>query len=138
MFLTQEVAKIMLKQPLVGKKRGTIINISSCSSVVSSINRGEYCVSKAAVSMLTMLYADRLAKEGIFVHEVRPGVIDTDMTSKVKEKYDNLIEHGVFPIARWGTPEDVAAAVSVFAGDEFLYTTGNFIDVDGGFHIRRL
>ena len=138
MFLTQEVAKYMLKQPLAGKKRGTIINISSCSAAVSSVNRGEYCVSKAAVSMLTMLYADRLAAEGIFVHEVRPGVIDTDMTSKVKEKYDRLIAGGTFPIARWGTPDDIAAAVSVFAGDEFLYTTGNYIDVDGGFHIRRL
>ena len=138
MFLTQAVAKIMLRQPLEGKKRGTIINISSCSSAVSSINRGEYCVSKAAVSMLTLLFADRLAGEGIFVHEIRPGVIETDMTSKVKEKYDNLIAKGIFPIARWGRAEDVANAVSVFAGDDFLYTTGNYIDVDGGFHIRRL
>ena len=138
MFLTQEVAKIMLKQPLKGKKRGTIINVSSCSAEVSSINRGEYCVSKAAVSMLTLLYADRLAPEGILVHEVRPGVIETDMTSKVKEKYDNLIAQGLFPVARWGKPEDVAAAVSAFAGNDFLYTTGNYIDVDGGFHIRRL
>jgi NAD(P)-dependent dehydrogenase (short-subunit alcohol dehydrogenase family) len=140
MFITQEAAKIMMKQPLLakGKKRGTIINISSCSAAVSSINRGEYCVSKAALSMLTKLYADRLAREGIFVHEIRPGVIETDMTSGVKEKYDNLIAQGIFPIDRWGTPEDVAKAVSVFAGDDFLYTTGNFIDVDGGFHIRRL
>ena len=138
MFLTQEVVKIMLKQPIDGKKRGTIINISSCSSVVSSVNRGEYCISKAAVSMLTMLYADRLAAEGILVHEIRPGVIDTDMTNAVREKYDKLIREGVFPIARWGKGEDVASAVSVFAGDEFLYTTGNYIDVDGGFHIRRL
>ena len=138
MFLTQEAVKIMLKQEPAGKKRGTIINISSCSAAASSVNRGEYCVSKAAVSMLTLLYADRLAAEGIFVHEIRPGVIDTDMTSAVKEKYDKLIANGVFPIARWGGAEDVAAAVSVFAGDDFLYTTGNFIDVDGGFHIRRL
>ena len=140
MFLSQAAAKIMLKQPIPtgGKKRGTIINISSCSSVVSSINRGEYCVSKASISMLTLLYADRLAAEGIFVHEIRPGVIDTDMTSKVKEKYDGLIAKGVFPIARWGSAEDVAAAAAVFAGDDFTYTTGNYIDVDGGFHIRRL
>ena len=138
MFLTQAAAKIMLKQPFEGKKRGTIINISSCSAEVSSVNRGEYCVSKAALSMLTLLFADRLAAEGILVHEVRPGVIETDMTSKVKEKYDNLIAKGTFPIARWGSAEDVAAAVSVFAGDDFLYTTGNYIDVDGGFHIRRL
>ena len=138
MFLTQAAAKIMLKQPVEGKKRGTIINISSCSAEVSSVNRGEYCVSKAAISMLTLLYADRLASEGIFVHEIRPGIIETDMTSKVKGKYDDLLAKGVFPIARWGSAEDVAAAVSAFAGDDFLYTTGNFVDVDGGFHIRRL
>ncbi|MCL2382198.1 MAG: 3-ketoacyl-ACP reductase [Treponema sp.] len=138
MFLTQAAANIMLGQPVAGKKRGTIINISSCSAAVSSVNRGEYCVSKAAVAMLTLLFADRLASSGIFVHEVRPGVIETDMTSKVKEKYDTLIAGGTFPIARWGMPQDVAAAVSVFAGDDFLYTTGNHIDVDGGFHIRRL
>jgi NAD(P)-dependent dehydrogenase (short-subunit alcohol dehydrogenase family) len=138
MFLTQAVAKQMLQQPVEGKKRGTIINISSCSAIVSSVNRGEYCVSKAAVSMLTLLFADRLAAEGIFVHEIRPGVVATDMTNGVKEKYDRLIEEGAFPLARWGSPEDIACAVSVFAGDNFMYTTGNYIDVDGGFHIRRL
>lgn len=138
MFLTQAVAKQMLKQPMSGRKRGTIINISSCSSEVSSISRGEYCVSKAGVSMLTKLFADRLAGEGIIVNEIRPGVIATDMTNAVQEKYDHLIEDGVFPIARWGTPEDIVGAVSAFAGDDFLYTTGNYIDVDGGFHIKRL
>ena len=138
MFLTQLAAKIMLRQEMIGKKRGTIINISSCSADVSSTNRGEYCVSKAGISMLTKLYADRLAGEGIFVHEIKPGIIKTDMTSGVTEKYDSLIGEGVFPIARWGSPEDVAEAVSAFAGDSFLYTTGNVIDVDGGFHIRRL
>ncbi len=138
MFLTQAVANQMLKQPKVGKKRGTIVNVSSCSAEVSSVNRGEYCVSKAGVSMLTTLYADRLAREDILVHEVRPGVISTDMTAGVHEKYESLIEQGVFPIARWGTPEDVAAAVSAFCGDAFLYTTGNYIDIDGGFHIKRL
>jgi NAD(P)-dependent dehydrogenase (short-subunit alcohol dehydrogenase family) len=138
MFLTQLAAKQMMKQPLEGRKRGTIINISSCSARVSSVNRGEYCVSKAAVSMLTLLYADRLAAEGILVHEIRPGIIATDMTSAVKEKYDRLIAGGAFPLARWGNGEDIAGAVSAFAGDDFLYTTGNYIDVDGGFHIRRL
>ena len=88
--------------------------------------------------MLTTLYADRLAGEGILVHEVRPGVIATDMTSTVEEKYNKMFESGVFPIARWGTPEDIAGAVSALAGDDFLYTTGNYIDVDGGFHIQRL
>ena len=138
MFLTQAVARQMLQQPVNGKKRGTIINISSCSAVVSSTSRGEYCVSKAGISMLTKLYADRLACEGILVHEVRPGVIATDMTGAVQEKYDKLIADGLFPLARWGTPEDIAGAVSAFAGDDFLYTTGNYIDVDGGFHIQRL
>jgi NAD(P)-dependent dehydrogenase (short-subunit alcohol dehydrogenase family) len=148
MFLSQLAAKVLLSQipeepacgpeePVYGK-RGTIINIGSCSAEVSSINRGEYCVSKAGISMLTKLFADRLAADGIFVHEIRPGVIQTDMTEGVKEKYDNLIANGVFPIPRWGQPEDIAGAVSVFAGDNFLYTTGNYVDVDGGFHIRRL
>lgn len=138
LFFTQLVAKQMLRQEMCGKKRGTIINISSCSAEVSSISRGEYCVSKAGVSMLTKLFADRLAPEGILVHEIRPGVIATDMTSAVQEKYQKMFDSGVFPIARWGTPQDIAAAVSVFAGDSFLYTTGNYIDVDGGFHIQRL
>ena len=138
MFLTQLAVKIMLDQETIGKKRGTIINISSCSADVSSVNRGEYCVSKAGISMLTKLYADRLAREGIFVHEIRPGIIKTDMTAGVTEKYDKLISEGVFPISRWGRVEDVAEAVAAFAGDSFLYTTGNVVDVDGGFHIRRL
>lgn len=138
MFLTQLVAKAMLAQERLYPKRGTIINISSCSSEVSSVNRGEYCVSKAGISMLTTLYADRLAAEGILVHEIRPGVIRTDMTSAVTEKYDSLIVSGLFPIARWGEGADVAAAVSAFASDDFLYTTGNHVDIDGGFHIRRL
>ena len=138
MFLSQLAARVMLSQKVEGRKRGTIINIGSCSAEVSSVNRGEYCVSKAGISMLTKLYADRLAREGIFVHEIRPGVIQTDMTAAVSEKYDRFIKEGLFPIARWGSVEDVANAVSVFAGDNFLYTTGNYIDIDGGFHIRRL
>ena len=88
--------------------------------------------------MLTTLYADRLAQEGILVHEVRPGVIATDMTSAVQDKYDKMIGDGLFPIARSGTPQDVANAVSALCSDKFLYTTGNYIDVDGGFHIKRL
>lgn len=138
MFFTQAVAKQMLKQPVEGRKRGTIVNVSSCSAEVSSISRGEYCISKAGVSMLTTLYADRLAPEGILVHEVRPGVIATDMTSAVQEKYDKMFADGLFPIARWGTPEDIAGVVSAFCSDKFLYTTGNYVDVDGGFHIKRL
>ncbi len=138
MFLTQLVANQMISQEPVDGRKGVIVNVSSCSAVVSSTNRGEYCVSKAGVSMLTTLYADRLAGEGILVNEVRPGVIATDMTQKVQGKYDSLIAKGEFPIARWGTPEDVAGAVSVFCSDRIGYTTGNYLDVDGGFHIRRL
>lgn len=138
MFMTQAVAKVMIKQEKVNGRRGCIVNISSCSAEVSSTSRGEYCVSKAGISMLTTLYADRLAGEGILVNEVRPGVILTDMTSAVEEKYDALIKAGLFPIARWGKSEDVANAVSALCSDKFLYTTGNHIDVDGGFHIKRL
>ena len=138
MFLTQLVAKQMLSQEWKGGIRGYIVNISSCSAEVVSTNRGEYCVSKAGISMLTRLYADRLAGEGILVNEVRPGVIATDMTSAVKEKYDKLIGEGVFPIARWGRPEDVADAVSALVSGKFDYSTGIHIDVDGGFHMKRL
>jgi NAD(P)-dependent dehydrogenase (short-subunit alcohol dehydrogenase family) len=138
MFLTQAVANAMIRQEPVNGRKGVIVNISSCSAVVSSTNRGEYCVSKAGVSMLTTLYADRLAPEGILVHEIRPGVIDTDMTSTVHEKYDRLLAAGEFPIARWGKPEDIANAVSLLVSEKLNYTTGNYIDVDGGFHIRRL
>ena len=139
MFFTQLIAKHMIGLSMEGRvKRGTIVNVSSCSADVVSLNRGEYCVSKAGVSMLTKLYAARLAPEGILVHEVRPGVIATDMTTTVQEKYDRLSAQGAFPIARWGTAEDVANAVSLLCSDQLAYTTGNYLDVDGGFHIRAL
>ena len=132
-FLTQRVARQMIAQG-----GGMIVNITSMSAYVSSVNRGEYCVSKAGLSMMTSLFAVRLAEYGIPVYEIRPGIIRTDMTAKVSEKYDKLIRDGLFPIARWGTPQDVADAVSALCSDKFLYTTGNYIDVDGGFHIKRL
>lgn len=138
LFLTQAVARQMISQPPAEGRKGVIVNVSSCSAEVSSTSRGEYCISKAGLSMVTTLFADRLAGEGILVHEVRPGVIATDMTSTVQEKYDRLIGEGAFPIARWGLPEDVADAVSAFCSPKFRYTTGNYIDVDGGFHIKRL
>jgi NAD(P)-dependent dehydrogenase (short-subunit alcohol dehydrogenase family) len=143
LFLTQRVAKAMLsyKEEHTFEKTekvGTIINVTSCSSTVVSLNRGEYCISKAAESMITSLFAARLAKENILVHEVRPGVILTDMTKGVKEKYDRLIAEGIFPMERWGTPEDVAMAVSLLCSEKMTYSTGNFLDVDGGFHIPRL
>ncbi len=138
MFMTQLVARQMLTQPVKGKRRGVIVNISSSSVTVSSTNRGEYCVSKAGLAMLTTLYADRLASDDIQVYEIRPGVIDTDMTKVVHKKYSDLIEQGAFPIARWGTPEDIGNAVSAFCTDKFIYSTGNYIDLDGGFHIKKL
>ena len=138
MFLTQLAAKQMIKLEQIFKSKGHIVNVGSCYAEVSSTSRGEYCVSKAAVSMLTTLFADRLAPEGILVNEVRPGVIATDMTSVVTEKYDTMIKNGVFPIARWGKAEDVAEMIAFFCSDSVLYTTGNYVDVDGGFHIKRL
>ncbi len=138
MFMTQLVANQMLTQPVKGRRRGVIVNISSSSVTVSSTNRGEYCVSKAGVAMLTTLYADRLAAEDIQVYEIRPGVIDTDMTKVVHKKYSDLIEQGAFPIARWGTPQDIADVVSAFCSEKFIYSTGNYIDLDGGFHIKKL
>lgn len=138
MFMTQLVARQMLTQEIKGRRRGVIVNISSSSVAVSSVSRGEYCISKAGVAMITMLFADRLAAHDIQVYEIRPGVIETDMTRVVHKKYSDLIEQGAFPIARWGQPEDIAGAVSAFCSDKFLYSTGNYIDLDGGFHIRKL
>ena len=138
LFLSQAAARQMIRQDRVFRHKGVIVNIGSCSAEVSSVSRGEYCISKAGVAMVTKLFADRLASEDILVHEVRPGVIATDMTEKVKGKYDKLISEGVFPIGRWGEPDDVADIVSLLCDERIGYTTGNYIDVDGGFHIRRL
>ena len=138
LFLTQAVAREMIKNPEVNGIRGYICNISSISAYTSSTSRGEYCISKAGVSMVTKLFADRLSEYGIPVNEVRPGIIATDMTSKVKEKYDNLIGGGLLPIARWGEPEDIADAVFALTTGALPYVTGQSLDVDGGFHMRRL
>ena len=139
LFLTQLVANKMLEQEKDEKGiRGFIVNISSMSAYTSSTSRGEYCISKAGVSMITKLFADRLANEGILVNEIRPGIIATGMTETVKQKYDNLIDGGLLPLKRWGQPEDIAKAVSVLSNGMLGYTTGQSIDVDGGFHIQRL
>lgn len=138
LFLTQAVAREMIKNEPENGVRGYICNISSLSAYTSSTSRGEYCISKAGVSMITKLFADRLAECGIPVNEVRPGIIATDMTAKVKEKYDNLIEGGLLPIARWGKPEDIADAVFALSSGAIPYVTGQSLDVDGGFHLRRL
>lgn len=121
-----------------GTYRPKIITISSISAYTASTNRGDYCVSKAALSMITPLFAARLAEFGINVYEIRPGVIATDMTGPVREKYDKLIGEGLTPIKRWGTPEDIGKAVAVIAADAFPFSTGEVINVDGGFHLRRL
>ncbi len=136
LFLTQLVANKMIEND--GDQKGSIVNISSMSGYTSSVSRGEYCISKAGVTMITTLFADRLAEYGIMVNEIRPGIIATGMTDKVKAKYDALIDGGLLPIKRWGQPEDIADAVWVLCSGALPYVTGQSIDVDGGFHIRRL
>ena len=138
LFLTQTVANYMLKNEVTDGVRGYIVNVSSCSAYTSSPSRGEYCISKAGVSMITKLFADRLAPEGILVNEVCPGIIYTGMTEAVREKYDRLIEDGLIPTGRWGQPEDVAKAVLTLCDGTFGYTTGASFIVDGGMHIRSL
>ena len=118
--------------------RPAIVNIGSISAYTASINRGEYCISKAGMGMMTALFADRLAPHGVNVYEVRPGIIETDMTSGVKAKYDALIGDGLTPIRRWGQPADIAAAVVALAEGAFPFSTGEIFNVDGGFHMRRL
>ncbi|AKC81649.1 3-ketoacyl-ACP reductase [Verrucomicrobia bacterium IMCC26134] len=141
-FLTQLVAKQMLEQaPDAEGFRGRIVNITSISVYTASTNRGDYCMVKAGLAMMTKLFADRLATAGINVYEIRPGVIATDMTGGVKAKYDKLIledERGISPIRRWGKPEDIGRAVRAIAEDRFPFTTGTAFDVDGGFHLQRL
>ncbi len=138
-FLTQLAARAMLAQLETGQiQQPMIINIGSISADTSSLKRGEYCISKAGLGMMSLLFADRLAGEGIRVYEVRPGIIDTDMTSAVREQYDQRISQGLLPIPRWGQPEDVARVVSALAEGMLPYSTGEVIHVDGGFHIRRL
>lgn len=138
LFLTQAVANEMLKNEPVDGVRGRIVSISSCSAYTSSTSRGEYCLSKAAMNMMTMLFADRLANEGITVNEVCPGIIATDMTAPVQEKYDKLIADGLVPMHRWGTPEDIAKAVKTLYDGSLGFTTGQSIIADGGLHIRKL
>jgi len=140
-FLSQAAARWMIEQRDTGAIQDyspAIINISSISAFAGSPERGAYCVSKAGLAMMTCLYALRLADDGISVYEIRPGVIETDMTANVKDKYDRMIEAGLTPIKRWGTPEDVADAVAAIATGRLRFSTGEVINVDGGFHLRRL
>lgn len=138
-FLTQQAANWMIEQKKADPKfSGCIINVSSISATVASVNRGEYCISKAGISMATQLFAVRLGEFGIPVFEVRPGIISTDMTSGVKAKYDALIANGLTVQNRWGFPEDVGSVVAALAMGNFPYSTGQVVMVDGGLTIPRL
>ena len=141
-FLTQTVANQMIEQVKnnsindFGLPR--IVTITSISAYTASVNRGDYCVAKAGLAMMTSLYAARLAEYGINVYEIRPGVIATDMTAGVQEKYDKMIEDGAWPLKRWGKPDDIGRAVAAIARGDLPFSTGEIINVDGGFHLRTL
>ena len=138
-FLTQSVANWMIAQQKEDKDfKGCIINITSVSATVASVNRGEYCIAKAGLNMATKLYAKRLGEFNITVYEIQPGVIRTDMTAGVTDKYDKLIENGLTVQQRWGEPEDVGKAVAALALDYFPYSTGQVFLVDGGLTVQRL
>lgn len=146
-FLTQKVARWMIKEPERAKAASTagggrvppcIVFITSISASVSSTSRAEYCVSKAALSQTARVFADRLAGSGVNVYELRPGIVKTDMTSPVKDKYDKLIAEGLVPQGRWGLPEDVGKAVAALALGCFAFSTGSVIEISGGMDIRRL
>lgn len=138
-FFTQSVANFMIqlkkKNPAFSPR---IVNIGSMSAYVSSTSRGEYCISKAGVSMVTALFADRLSEYDIPVFEIRPGIIKTDMTASVTEKYDKLIAGGITPTKRWGEPSDIAKIVNSISDGTFDFSTGQVFNADGGFHLRRL
>jgi len=138
-FLTQAVANWMIEQTSQNPEfSGCIVNVSSVSATVASVNRGEYCVAKAGVSMATQLFAARLGEYNIPVYEVRPGIIKTDMTAGVTEKYDNLIANGLTVQKRWGEAGDVGKAVAALATGYFPYSTGQVLMVDGGLTLSRL
>lgn len=139
-FMCQAAANLMreLQQAGIPDYRPRLVNISSMSAYTSSTNRGEYCISKAGISMVTKLFADKLAEDGIPVFEVRPGIIRTDMTAAVTEKYQKLIDEGVTPIPRFGQPKDVADCVMAAVSGRLDFATGQVLNADGGFHIRRL
>jgi NAD(P)-dependent dehydrogenase (short-subunit alcohol dehydrogenase family) len=137
-FLTQLVARQMIRQVEGGATAGIIVNITSISSTVASPIRGEYCVSKAGLSMASQLWSVRLAEFGINVFEIRPGLIKTDMTQGAEEKYRRLIEDGLLLQRRWGKPEDVGKSVAMLVRGDLPYSTGQVLMVDGGMLIDRL
>ncbi len=133
-FLTQRIGRYFAENHVAG----TIVNIGSISATVASISRGEYCLSKAGVAMATKLFAVKMAEFGVPVYEIRPGVISSDMTSVVKEKYDKLIAEGLTLQPRWGVPADIGRAVAMLLRGDLAYSTGQVIKVDGGMEIGRL
>jgi NAD(P)-dependent dehydrogenase (short-subunit alcohol dehydrogenase family) len=138
-FLTQRVARRMIAQ--LAENPGpklSIVFITSVSAYMSSPSRAEYCISKAGLSMAAAIFAHRLAEVGINVYEIRPGIVKTDMTAPVQEKYDKLISEGLIPQARWGLPEDVGKAVAALVSGDFQYSTGLVVEVSGGMNIQRL
>ena len=139
-FLTQAIAKWMieLKKTLKDNYQPYIINISSINRYTPSLNRGEYCISKAGMTMMTKLFAVRLAEEQILVFEISPGIIDTPLTKPRHEMYEKLINEGVSPIRRWGTPTDIAKPVVAIVSGLIPFSTGSVLDIDGGFHLHRL
>lgn len=137
-FLTQQAAGLIAKSAPLPDAARAVINVTSISAYTVSTNRGDYCVAKAGLAMMTRLYAVRLAEFGIGVFEIQPGVIATDMTGGVKEKYDRLFANGLTPINRWGEPSDIGKAVVAVAAGLFPYSTGQVFNVDGGFHIHRI
>ncbi len=136
-FLSQRVANAIIEQR-AQLRTPAIVNIGSVSAFTISVNRGDYCISKAGMRMMTSLFAARLAEHDIMVYEICPGVIDTDMTAGKKTEYDRLIAEGLTPQRRWGIPGDVGKAVAALVSGQFAFSTGAVMPVDGGFHIRRL
>lgn len=138
-FFAQKIAKemIWLKQT-INNYKPVIVFVSSISAYMTSTNRAEYCISKAGLSMTSTVFADRLSKDEIRVYEVRPGIIQTDMTVKVKDKYDKLIQEGLIPQKRWGMPEDVGKAVASIARGNFDFSTGMIFEISGGMNLHRL
>ena len=137
-FLTQSLVRIWLNNSSNIQHRRTVIFVTSISASFASTSRSEYCISKAGLTMTRELFATRLATENINVYEIRPGLMQTDMTKSVKEKYDKLITQGLVPQERWGTAEDVGLATAALVGENFKFSQGAILNVDGGFSLRRL
>jgi NAD(P)-dependent dehydrogenase (short-subunit alcohol dehydrogenase family) len=138
-FFAQKIAREMIwMKSQISPYKPVIIFITSVSAVLTSVNRAEYCVSKAGLSMASTVFADRLSKEGILVCEVRPGIVQTDMTIKVKDRYSKMINEGFVPQKRWGLPEDIGKAVASIARGDWNFSTGMVFEISGGLNIHKL